>query len=531
MFRRICGNVGALSSSEQVAVQDLMVGRSELLPAQDGTGAFDVKSDDGYAACTNFLARIEAASQALGVEIGPRGYRVKFSANYRALFPDHNRHYRVDVLEASVDQQEIWVNSERYELSPEAIEQAQRLQSSWLDIVVVLDRWNSAAATTREGRGACATAPRPEKFELTTALFVFDTAWAHFEERYISELIAVEEKARQLVVRPVALEAQLLASELAPATPEAAALEQQLVLHIAQLNAVANFKRKGRDDLGCDILDAARAELRVTPSTSGCGREAARVLAGDVIASYKAMRGYFRKVGQCIEHVDPHLCNNAGLVARLVDWEETWELGARYVKSKPLLDAVCDTVDEIKAAQRLAPELTAMIEDCDVELFMVLPRLVVLCFLDKPLRERTALVRSLLPHRFAPLVEGDSKALTLDIELKAVYDRFKETMAMLTASPPSGFSGSSWAARHGAWEAIVRQAVVGEEAQAPQACFESTAAAAERNKAIADLLNGVERWSLELQRHCPEDWNQCSAVLVHCLTSGSHKEPVGKFQV
>jgi len=280
-------------------------------------------------------------------------------------------------------------------------------------------------------------------------------------------------------------------------------------------------------------LDAARTELSASTSApSGTSREAARILAGDVLASYSAMRGYFRKVGHIIEHVDPHLCNNAGLVARLVDWEETWEVGARYVKSKSLLDSVCDLVEEIKAAQRLAPELTTMIEDCDVELFMVLPRLVVLWFLDKPLRERTALVRSLLPHRFGPTCsQGKGQSFLLDPELKGVYDSFKTTMAKLTSpelslSPPSG---SPWAARTGAWEAIVRHAVIGEDVNVTAPALAANPVLAERQRIVADLLHGAERWSVELQRHCPEDWNQCSAVLVHCLTGSAPKD--AKFQV
>jgi len=327
-------------------------------------------------------------------------------------------------------------------------------------------------------------------------------------------------------VRAVHLEEELQACEMS-AKPPSSDVERQFVLFIAQLNAVANFKRKGRDDLGSDILDSAREELRLPPSSANTrSREAARLLAGDVLASYNAMRIYFRKVGQIIEHVDPHLCNNVGLVARLVDWEETWEVGARYVKSRALLDAVCDIAEEIKAIQKITPELTTMIEDCDVELFMVLPRLVVLCFLDKPLRERTELVRSLLPHRFGASVIAPSghSSFMLDPDLKGVHEFFKEIMVKLTttlATTPA--TGSSWAARHTAWESIVRQAVIGDE--------DISGKSTERTKAIAELLHQVERWSLELQRHCPEDWNQCSAVLVHCLTGGAQKEISSKFQV
>jgi len=171
-----------------------------------------------------------------------------------------------------------------------------------------------------------------------------------------------------------------------------------------------------------------------------------------------------------------------------------------------------------------------MIEDCDVELFMVLPRLVVLCFLDKPLGARTELVRSLLPHRFGPVSEGSGQTLRLDSELKVVYDRFKETMTLLTSSIAPA-STPSVEARRSAWETIVRQAVIGEEADVMRHACLGGAALAESRKTIAELLHSVERWSLELQRHCPEDWNQCSAILVHCLTGGTQKDSPSKFQV
>merc|ERR1719416_20295 len=223
------------------------------------------------------------------------------------------------------------------------------------------------------------------------------------------------------------------------------------------------------------------------------------------------MRQYFRKVNDCIEHVDPHLCNNSGLVARLVDWEEAWEVGARYVRSAPLLDAVCDLVAEMKAAQQLVPELTTMCEDCDVELFMVLPRIVMLCFLADPLSRRTELVRSLLPHRFSPPSEGNMGAafMKVDPELKALYDRFRDTMQLLTGCAKS--SRMPQAPRGVAWEALMKQAILGTEDQVSP----------EHRASVADLLRAVERWSLELQRHCPEDWNQCSACW--CIACWGHR--------
>merc|ERR1719193_507909 len=159
-----------------------------------------------------------------------------------------------------------------------------------------------------------------------------------------------------------------------------------------------------------------------------------------------------------------------------------------------------------------------MIEDCDVELFLVLPRLVVLSFLADPRARRAELVRSLLPHRFGP---ADGRGAGCPIakvhpELKTLYSRYKDALQFLGSGSPS--SPSTPSDKIAVWEGLVRQAVLG--------------VAEDADPVTRELLRSVETWSLELQRHCPEDWNQCSAVLVHCLTGGAQKEPPpSKFTV
>jgi len=215
------------------------------------------------------------------------------------------------------------------------------------------------------------------------------------------------------------------------------------------------------------------------------------------------------------------LCNNEGLVARLVDYEETWEIGAKYILDAPMLDAICDVFCQVREAQRLAPELTAMIQDCDVELFMVLPRLVVLCFLADPHAQRAGLVRSLLPHRFGP-ASSDMAFGKLGPEIEGLCFDFKEAVRLLSASSSCSRGATEEMCHAMVWEELVRQAVNGErDCGAPKTA----------QKVARDLLRSVETWSLELQRHCPEDWNQCSAVLVHCLTGGVSTDVAPKFVV
>mmetsp|Transcript_26947 Transcript_26947/g.81317 ORF Transcript_26947/g.81317 Transcript_26947/m.81317 type:complete len:99 (+) Transcript_26947:331-627(+) len=42
--------------------------------------------------------------------------------------------------------------------------------------------------------------------------------------------------------------------------------------------------------------------------------------------------------------------------------------------------------------------------------------------------------------------------------------------------------------------------------------------------AADDLLHDLEAWSMELQRHSPEDWNECINVLVQCLVHSDNRQ-------
>merc|ERR1711953_1630266 len=169
----------------------------------------------------------------------------------------------------------------------------------------------------------------------------------------------------------------------------------------------------------CDKMDGA--------ITKGSSRyAAARILATWVVESFAAIRKYFQEVAHCLERVDPHLCNNAGLVARLVDWEESWEVGSRYVQNEQLLDALCDVVTEVRAAEQIVPAIAEMCEDCDVELFLVLPRLIWLRFLTEP-EQQVALIKSLLPHRFA----GPNESQPWDAQMADFFEKFRHVSNLL----------------------------------------------------------------------------------------------------
>merc|ERR1719253_2099897 len=188
MLRKLLGkDTDAPSATEEVTVSRLAASYRRLLI--EG-GRVNTKSEAGFNACALFLDGLDVASRTMRLEAAPRSYRVAFTINYRALFPDEARNYRVDVLEASVEQYAvIWVNGDKFEFSAEAMHRAEVLQRAWWQLGLVLERWSEA----QEGPHWHA---RPTRPEVRSTLVALDFAWASFEEKYISELIDIEDKAR-----------------------------------------------------------------------------------------------------------------------------------------------------------------------------------------------------------------------------------------------------------------------------------------------------------------------------------------------
>jgi hypothetical protein len=518
MLQRFCSTAFrfAPNAEEAAAIDRLAAAHAAIVVVDD---ELDVTSDPGQAACTAYLETLESMSECLGLAAAPRTYRANFSANYRALFPDQARRYRVDIFEASVDKHApIWVNGTKFELSREALGHADAVQQAWAQMGELLQRWRCELEHRRPGRS-----------DFTSRLAALDMAWASFEHRYVAELIWIEKQARKLIVEAIQCEVQLRLAEEREDRCMSADATRSLVKSIQQLNAVANVRRKGRDDLGVDILESALETLRRCDSQELGNVEAcvpARTLASEVVESFEAMRKYLREASRCLERVDPHLCNNAGLATRLADWEESWEMGAKYVCQTDILTGICDAVAEIRAVQRVAPELSTMIDDCDVELFLVLPRLLWLRFAaaatpnedKKVAAAAAAIVRTLLPHRFLPAAACGEGRKEPCAELRAFVAQFRRAADIVSGTlETQGYAQG--AAAEAALAELTRRAVAGTARGTVEGEVDPVLRATE------DLMRELEGWSVELQRHCPEEWNQCSALLVQCLSGGGAGQP------
>ena len=182
-------------------------------------------------------------------------------------------------------------------------------------------------------------------------------------------------------------------------------------------------------------------ELRSSSAGHDFASETALMLANEVVESYNAIRKYLVEVNTCLECVDPHLCKNVGLVARLSDLEESWEFGSLYVQRKPTLFALCHWVSQIKEAQALSPEFETMCGNCDVEMFMILPRIILLCYLLSPI-EQGEIMSSVMPQRIGRKADHDLSLFVRNS--KMVFGKL------------SGQSGEG-----AMWKSLLLQAVVG----------------------------------------------------------------------
>ena len=73
-----------------------------------------------------------------------------------------------------------------------------------------------------------------------------------------------------------------------------------------------------------------------------------------------------------------------------------------------------------------------------------------------------------------------------------------------------------------AWEALVRRAVLGFGPDTGEVYGQMLHApgSEEAVQAAEAFMHEMESWSIYLQRHCPADWNQFSAVVLQCLSGG-----------
>jgi hypothetical protein len=163
----------------------------------------------------------------------------------------------------------------------------------------------------------------------------------------------------------------------------------------------------------------------------------------------------------------------------------------------------------------LAPAFKEMCDNCDVELFLILPRAIWFSFLQSP-SERADLLRSLLPDRFGG---HGAEGAVFDEEVKGFVSRFQSLCSLLQASGSGDGHVMDCLSKR-----IINGMNTGAGASISDFSFIVAANREEASKATDAFMRDMECWSMELQRHCPEEWNQCTSILLQCLEGTSKSQ-------
>lgn len=508
-------------------------------------------------ATAKFLPLAESAASALNVRIADRSYRKSFTERYKRLYPDAERRYSMYVSDAATDSDPIVVNGTTYEISQTTRLLGRRLVEVIREVCQVSVECDILVFALKD------------RHHIASRLALLDESWARFEESCIRELINIEAAARQPLISAIACDSELRLLEEACVHMMGARahsnmfriavsaasysrsdrpknLLKQLVEQAATLNVLANVKGRGRGDLIFEVVEAA-ADLYLCPlgssdkaddKTISFAASAARRMFGSLVLKGLALlRRHFVELGNNMDSVDPQLSNNIVLVERLAGWEEAWELGARFFFTPGLIDGFCLASALLADAADFSPAFRRMLSDHDLELFLVIPRLFVLCCLAHP--DLAVLLENFLPHHFfkqtsttgsqslrdcgcddaadAHLTVADGvKQINTAVDRQEVLEVEAGLSQTVTTLIEHFAKVTSYCDRaHEAWREVVQWAI------SVFGSRQTRDIETERDMILLDFFKQLESVSMELQRHDAQEWNRCCRVLLQCTQFAS----------
>ena len=153
--------------------------------------------------------------------------------------------------------------------------------------------------------------------QLKSMIARFDSLWCEYEQKYVFELMVIENDARRFIIESINIESVLRQPHMQQylMRDEFNQKRMNLLEKICSVNAVANIEGKGRDDFKFEILTTSEDVLgtKATKSFRGFSK-AVQNLATKVIDSFNAYRKLIHTYEENIEVIDPQLRNNQALV-------------------------------------------------------------------------------------------------------------------------------------------------------------------------------------------------------------------------
>ncbi len=112
-----------------------------------------------------------------------------------------------------------------------------------------------------------------------------------------------------------------------------------------------------------------------------------RNLAKSIKKSFIDFRSLLKKYEQNIEVVDPQLKNNQELVEILIEFENSWSQGLTYFNDSKKFNQLLHFSSCIEATAEKHKPFAEQLEIRDMEIFMIIPSLLILKSLEKDDKE------------------------------------------------------------------------------------------------------------------------------------------------
>ncbi|CAK0869762.1 unnamed protein product [Prorocentrum cordatum] len=481
--------------SREVAAASSLAHMVRWVPLQqDGTP--DLESAPGRSAMSRLLSMLELVGQELGAERAARDYRSAVAEHHRARWLQQGFLYSLEVLaKCNEGQSEVVVNGRAFHMSRKTARLTGWVRRRWCEVFALLRQMRKRPAEAWDAL---------LKVSLSEALSALDHAWASFEERFFAELRLYEVQAQDSADLVRGFRSTAAAARDGGAQGEASCYESsccwQLVDHISMLNLVHNPGRTGRIfSAGVLIVSemVVRSSQPLVPHQQDAVFDPGCLIASCAIEAFDNLCDFILESadgGTAGQH------SSAGLVEVLSAWESSWELAVTYVADEGNLRALRALVACTRQAHAVSPRLAALCDDHDPEAFLVLPRIVWLCFLEGQPGVASLLAPLLPPH-------GAEEVRALQRELRGLA-------ALLAGASAEGEGAGAAAPAAGRGRALVGAAVRG-----PGGDFADLGLAEGTEELLRGVLRTAEGWSLELQRHRAEGWNHLCAVLLWCLAA------------
>eukprot|EP00913_Durusdinium_trenchii_P014751 g13836.t1 len=489
----------------------------------------------------HFVKELQHAMKELHVPLADRSFRSKFSRNYRVLFQANPNGYRVEVLESVLDlSAEIWVNRRIHYITGLAMRKGYFLQQRLTELFAALSE--DGLRVRQELRQmlqdldqawmefekhyimdlidieAEARQPLAEAVNLELALREAEEkreanneevpplrrrlalhGWPNVEEAACEDLQRPDGLPRSSMpsistvsqwssAHPdTSLGIEQLATSASSASSSACRpserdgdctgrLERRekikdLLAKVCEVNACANYRGRGRPKMSYQVLESAADEfLECQAAGAETHAEALAVreaLAKHVLTGFLHLRSY--------------------LFEAWLKWISIrtrgffHELGARFLRPKDVLNALCSLSVRLGHLQRDHESFAQMVDSQEAELFLVLPRLVLLCALASP-EVSSPFTAAMLPEQFEERVSS-----LLGLCFSRGTRRSSEWDELL---------------KDCSWKQLVRYALKG-----PSSAEDET---------LKVFLTELEALTFDLTRRRPEDWNSCSSLLLRC---------------